>query len=63
MGLCVEDEIELPVFNNEDDSINFPYMETVLGSEEEMIAHRQELVSICQSDEETISEEEVWLQI
>lgn len=59
LGLSVEDdEIELPVFNNEDDSIHGPCMETVLDSDEEIIAHRQGLVSICPSDDEIISEEE-----
>lgn len=63
MGLCVEDEIELPVFNNVDDSSHYPFMDTVLDSDEEITAHRRELVSICPSDDENISEEEVWPQI
>ncbi|KAI5656748.1 hypothetical protein M9H77_25541 [Catharanthus roseus] len=57
-GLSVEDEIEFPLFGNEDVSINCTRVVSVLDSDEEIDRRFHGLAPICNSDEDIISDEE-----
>ncbi|XP_071928576.1 uncharacterized protein [Coffea arabica] len=53
-SICIEDEIEFPAFNDEADTVHHLRASSVLELDEENI-HDQRVASMCNSDEETMS--------
>ncbi|CAI9094837.1 OLC1v1030642C2 [Oldenlandia corymbosa var. corymbosa] len=58
-AFCVEDEIECPAFNPEDDDINHPTIASMLDMDVKSIHdQRFDVSTVCYSDEEIVSDDE-----